>query len=383
MPLAAMVDGLVANYLGEADVAQVVQKLFPPPPRFNPSAAARAPGKPAPPPSFTAAWAKMDLSHLWGFPAFEGGVYEVLQANFGELSSIFSQYAKGGTAGSSSMTALMTMQTTEFTSFALDCGLTTDAFPAARLNSIFLRADQVDDEKKTGVDASKVATSADTHSSVQQGDHGLTMVEFMEALVACALYRANPKLGELGFSDDDAIALPGCLETLLKNHVLLNAKRDKLALVKSSLETDADVLAVLPDLKKRLQKTTPESKSFDDVTKTGVRKVFGKQVMSMDLLQDELTSRRVTKEITIHPTPKVKGDSYAPRHCNLSWLDAKGAFKTAQWVRDGRDTAETAEVLPRTELRTGEQRARSDALPLTASQHEAGRAQHWHTCSRG
>jgi hypothetical protein len=114
-----------------------------------------------------------------------------------------------------------------------------------------------------------------------------------------------------------------------------------------------------------------------------VRKVFCKQVMSMDLLQDELTSRRVTKEITIHPTPKVKGDSYAPRHCNLSWLDAKGAFKTAQWVRDGRDAAETAEVLPRTELRTGEQRARSDALPLTASQHEAVRAQHWHTCSRG
>jgi hypothetical protein len=127
-------------------------------------------------------------------------------------------------------------------------------------------------------------------------------------------------------------------------------------------ETDAEILAMLPEVKKLLQKTTPESKSFDDVTKVGVRKVFGKQVMSMDMLQDELSARRVTKEITVNPTPKVKGDVLKPRHCNLSWLDAKGAFTTAQYVREGRDTAE---VLPRTELRTGERRARSDALPLT------------------
>merc|ERR1712185_826081 len=100
---------------------------------------------------------------------------------------------------------------------------------------------------------------------------------------------------------------------------------------------------MMPDIKKRLQKTTPESKSFDDVTKVGVRKVFGKQVMNMDMLQDELTARRVTKEITVNPTPKVKGDVHPPRHSNLSWLDAKGAFTTAQFVREGRDSAETLE----------------------------------------
>ena len=50
--LTTKVDGIMANYLGEADEAKVVDKLFPPPPRFNPAAAPPAPGKPAPPPSF-------------------------------------------------------------------------------------------------------------------------------------------------------------------------------------------------------------------------------------------------------------------------------------------------------------------------------------------
>ena len=142
MPLAMMVDGILSNFMGDADEAKVVQKLFPPPPRFNP-AVNLVPGKAAPPPSFMAAWGKMDLSHLWGFPMFEAGVFDILNDNFAELNSIFSQYAKSGTAGSANMTALMTIQSTEFTTFALDCGLMTDDFSTARINNIFTRADQV------------------------------------------------------------------------------------------------------------------------------------------------------------------------------------------------------------------------------------------------
>jgi len=353
MPLAAMIDGVIANYLDEADEGKVINKLYPPPPRFNP-AAPPAPGKAAPAPSFMAAWKLMDLSHLWGFPTFEAGVFELLNTHFAELNSIFTEYSKSGTAGASSMSALLTIQSTEFTTFALDCGITTDKFPTSRLNAMFLRADQVDEKKKVNdfKAGDTVAASADEMTSVGQGDHGLTFPEFMEALCACALYRANPDLGEHGQLEAE-MPLPECLETLLKNQILTNAKRDKLALVKSALETDADVLAMLPELKKRLQTTTPntpaakitvgESRSFDDVTKVGVRKVFGKQVMSMEILQDELTARRVAKDIYITPTPKVKGDAFPQRHCNLSWLDCKGAFTTAQFVREGRDTAETDE----------------------------------------
>ena len=52
------------------------------------------------------------------------------------------------------MSALLTMQTSEFTTFALDCGLMTDDFGTARINNIFTRADQVDDTLK----ATKVKT---------------------------------------------------------------------------------------------------------------------------------------------------------------------------------------------------------------------------------
>ena len=56
-----------------------------------------------------------------------------------------------------------------------------------------------------------------------------------------------------------------------------------------------------------------------------------------------MTARRVAGDYTITPTPKVKGDVFPPRSLNLSWLDAKGAFTTGQFVREGRDTAETDE----------------------------------------
>ena len=248
--------------------------------------------------------------------------------------------------------------------------LATDEFNSARVGNIFTRADQVDDTLKAtkvktiGVDKNAEAkgTAVDKNDQsvgdhriaeveievmmgddAKPGDKGLTFPEFLEALCACALFRANPKLGEVGHNDECEFPLPDCLDKLLKDQILTNAKRDKLALVKSSMETDSEIQALMPDVKKRLQKTTPDSKSFEDVTKVGVRKVFGKQVMNMDMLQDELTKRRVTKEITITPTPKVKGDVWPDRHSNLSWLDAKGAFTTCQNGYTGRDTAETTE----------------------------------------
>ena len=80
MTLIQRVDALFANYLGEKDELAVVQPIVaPPPPRFNPLSASQAPGKAPPPPTFMAAWAKMDLSHLCGFPTFEGGVFELLE----------------------------------------------------------------------------------------------------------------------------------------------------------------------------------------------------------------------------------------------------------------------------------------------------------------
>ena len=74
------------------------------------------------------------------------------------------------------------------------------------------------------------------------------MPGFLVLLLLMALNRANPKLGEVGHNDECAYPLPECLDALLKSNILTNAKRDKLALVKSSLETDAEIQAMLREL---------------------------------------------------------------------------------------------------------------------------------------
>ena len=71
-------------------------------------------------------YSKMDLSHVYGFPLWEQGVFELLHASFEQLRSIFDYYAKSGTAGSSSTGALLTMQQTELQTLALDVGMNSE-----------------------------------------------------------------------------------------------------------------------------------------------------------------------------------------------------------------------------------------------------------------
>ena len=66
----------------------------------------------------------MDLYHVYGFPTWEEQAFKLVQNHFDELVSIFTEYAKTGSAGSGSAKALMTMQSTELTNLALDCGET-------------------------------------------------------------------------------------------------------------------------------------------------------------------------------------------------------------------------------------------------------------------
>ena len=69
-------------------------------------------------PKFIAVWSKMDLGHVFGFPAWEKEVFMLLMAAHPELSNIFIHYAKSGTAGSVSATAVLTMQQTELVDLA-------------------------------------------------------------------------------------------------------------------------------------------------------------------------------------------------------------------------------------------------------------------------
>jgi hypothetical protein len=148
MTLADRLCAIVDNWLGVRDEQAVVNDhCVPPPPRYD----FRSLSKPlkgqdeSEHARLVQTYAKMDLSHVFGFPLWEQAAFGVLQRAFPELVSIFNEYAKSGTSGSTSAKAAMTMQATELTNLALDCELPTDKFKMARIQMIFMRADQVDD----------------------------------------------------------------------------------------------------------------------------------------------------------------------------------------------------------------------------------------------
>ena len=86
MPLAVIVDGVYANFLGEKDCHAVITEFQQPSlPRFDyASSGADA--------SWIRVYTKMDLSHVYGFPLWEEAVFGVLGESFGELKLIFQQY---------------------------------------------------------------------------------------------------------------------------------------------------------------------------------------------------------------------------------------------------------------------------------------------------
>jgi hypothetical protein len=53
-------------------------------------------------------------------------------------------------------------------------------------------------------------------------------------------------------------------------------------------------------------------------------------VMSMASFVNELSARKVTMDVTVHPPPPVTGQPQRSYHSNLSWMDAKSAFVAAQ-----------------------------------------------------
>ena len=123
--------------------------------------------------------------------------------------------------------------------------------------------------------------------------------------------------------------LPDCMVTMLKDNLLLNAKRDALASVKASLggKECQDVLGRRKDAAKR---------AFDkmckaDASTAGASKKGGAQ-LSMDAFCQDLFDRGVAKEAVITPTSPVKGKKLPEVRTNLSMIDVKGAFVTSQKV---------------------------------------------------
>ena len=307
MSLAQRVAGIVANYLGEKNEQQVItEAVVPAVVRFDASGAVPLPGQPqAEHASWLLTWGQMDLGHVYGFPLWEEEVFGLLRRSFGELTSIFTHYAKSGTAGSASAHAAETLQQTELIDLVLDCGLASEAFPMARVQNVFERADQTDDKKG--------------------GDNALELHEFLECIVMLSFHRANPRFGEVGRERTAAAPLPGCLEGMLQKQLLKRAKRDSLAKVKIMVQRDPAVQLALRPHRSQLRGAFKALCEKDSTTMAGTVSALG-----MDLFLHDLFDRHVTKEISVAPTSLVKGEVLPEVHSNLSWMDAKGAFVTCQ-----------------------------------------------------
>ena len=259
----------------------------------------------------------------------------MLQRSFPELVSIFTEYAKSGSAGSGSAKATMTMQSTGLTNLALDCEIATDKFKMARVNTIFQRADQMDD--------TLVADRGDKREmkgkSAQGGDNGLELHEFLECLIMLAFQRANPEFGAVGHNAEPDDPMPGCLASLLEKNILKNARRDKLAKVLKIVQKDAEVDKVKRTRAAALKPQFEAVCARDTTTMTGTKDQFGNaggeedgagSTLGMDVFCDEISDRGVAEDVKIAPTPTITGLFLPSVHSNLSWLDCKGAFVTCQ-----------------------------------------------------
>ena len=72
----------------------------------------------------------------------------------------------------------------------------------------------------------------------------LTLFEFLACVVRIAFVRANPKHGQYD-NTRKPIPLPGCLEKMLTEVLLPNAKQDQASLFRDELAADADVQLVV------------------------------------------------------------------------------------------------------------------------------------------
>ena len=171
---------------------------------------------------FLAAWRRMDLSGIYGFPLWERPVFVRLLASFDELDAFFAFYAAGDDGGSAE-----SIEQTELVDLALDCGFVTEHFSMARVAEVFASTDRESRE-------------------ISGGDLAIELHEFLEALVGLSFHHANPKFGgKRGKGHTPTVTLPDCLQALLQRHVLRMDRRELLAKASMQLQKDAELQALL------------------------------------------------------------------------------------------------------------------------------------------
>jgi hypothetical protein len=193
--------------------------------------------------------------------------------------------------------------------------------------------------------------------------------EFLEAIVKLAFARSNPEFGEVGKADASAVPepLPGCLETMLKNHLLLNAKRDALADVMRKMASDGPTKAVLANRRDALRMRFEKLSKSD--AKAAAAKASGKgPLVSMERWCEEMFELGLTRDVVVTPTSPIKGKSLPEMKTSLSLIDCKGSFVSGQDMQKKSTSGTiTADEVPTTAIRTRTMAAQS---PMAAPTRE-------------
>ena len=183
----------------------------------------------------------------------------------------------------------------------------------------------------------------------EAGDKGLELHEFLECLIFLSFSRENPDFGNLGKQSDPEFPMPGCFETVLTKNILTNARRDQLAKVRKIVDKDPEVARVKRERYDAMREQFEIVCKLDATTMQGTKDGFGNDgkkdsqgfgneaeetgtgsTLGMDCFCDAMSDRNVSEDTKITPTPNITGLFMPSVHCNLSWLDVKGAFVTCQ-----------------------------------------------------
>ena len=198
IPLADKVSAMIANILGDLNEEQVITKAtYIHAERFTPS------GGDA---EWLSTWGKLKLDTLPGFPLWEKPVHDLLLNKREALASIFRAYAASSPTGSDT-----DMDMDEFHDLVLEAGLATDEYGFDTMCGQFTKANAGSD------------------------DRVLELHEFLTMVVRISFFRANPQYGMRKGQDQrnadkfDDMPLPGCLATLLDDHLIPNARDEQYA----------------------------------------------------------------------------------------------------------------------------------------------------------
>ena len=232
------------------------------------------------------AWQQIDIQDVHHFPLWEKEVHDVLQAHFTDLSMIFLAYCRS-IGGSGSAEDAMEMEMAEFQDFVSECNLVTKEVNFGMMTNTFIKANATntaevreqrmqakrDPNVKATEKKGKPPKKEEKEEEAPKKDQELVLFEFLAMLVRISFQRANPTLGNFG-DKREVTPLPGCLERMLADFVLPNARRDNSAQFRDTVMKDAAVVEVLAEYKEKLEAWYKET-AADDAKETDISDKLG------------------------------------------------------------------------------------------------------------